>query len=570
MASSQHLPGMGMQVLPVDDNALQTVIEGPSARDFHADRLTYLLPTLAEDLQSGILLGHCRLKSRYVFLRFGKRPAAARRLVRDLTNGIPIPEESDAIRVGCLADQIQRGSQSLATNLLLTAAGYRALGFDPSALFGENSFVSGCRDAETIARLLDPPVVDWEHAYQEPWHALVLLSHDDPRILAAGVQALLDHLRREGGADVEAHLEFGNLLDQQGRPSADSNDNFEIFGFRDGISQPVFLQEHWSDVRRTQYGNVEQPSAAADPRSPLSLTLIRDPLGRRFCNVDDARHCFGFGSFFVFRKLQQDYRGFAVRQAMYEAELNQRREYLEALYATKDSFQNSKVNPYSSGRTNNAPAFVLSSLVGRHPSGAPIMEPPASSTDPDQYNNFDFASDPQGATCPFAAHIRKANPRGTTGDLADERSRRIVRRGMPYGSRADRRHEVRPQAGLLFLCAQANIRDQFEFIQGIWLNGKVRPDRIPTPGIDRLVGQARPVEVRPLKEGFYGSPFGRRESRELALEPLGQNDRAVRRGWLNQTVLMNFDFQEYVELRGAEYLYAPSLSGLSTIASKVD
>jgi deferrochelatase/peroxidase EfeB len=561
---------MGMHVLPVDDNALQTVIEGPSVRDFHADRLTYLLPTLGHDLQSGILLGHRRLKSRYVFLRFGNGARSARRLVRNLTDGIPIPGESDAIRVGCFAEQLEVGSQSLATNVLLTAAGYRALGFDPSALFGEDSFVSGCRDVETIARLLDAPVVDWEHAYQEPWHALVLLSHDEPRVLAAGLQALLDYLQREGEADVDVHVEFGNLLDQQGRPSSDAADNFEIFGFRDGISQPVFLPDHWRDVRRTQYGNVEQPSPAADPRSPLSLTLIRDPLGRRFCDMDDARHRFGFGSFFVFRKLQQDYRGFAVRQVMYEAELNQRREYLEALYTTKDSFQRSKVNPYSSERTSNAPAFVLSSLIGRHPSGAPIMETPASSTDREQYNNFDFASDPQGAACPFAAHIRKANPRGTTGDLADERSRRIVRRGMPYGSRAGRQDEVRPQAGLLFLCAQANIRHQFEFIQGMWLNGKVRPDRVPTPGIDRLVGQARPVEVRPLKEAFYGSPFGRRESRELALEPLGQNDRAVRRGWLNQTVLMNFDFQEYVELRGAEYLFAPSLSGLNTIASKVD
>src|SRR5262249_15417153 len=103
-------------------------------------------------------------------------------------------------------------------------------------------------------------------------------------------------------------------------------------------------------------------------------------------------------------------------------------------------------------------------LVGRWPSGAPVMrEPdhdnPQLARHPVAVNDFNFANatdpvpllpgasptpdnfpaappDPGASRCPFAAHIRKINPRddGTeAGDGDRILPKRILRRGIPFG-----------------------------------------------------------------------------------------------------------------------------------------
>src|SRR5262249_14381698 len=106
--------------------------------------------------------------------------------------------------------------------------------------------------------------------------------------------------------------------------------------------------------------------------------------------------------------------------------------------------------------------------------GAPIV-PYAGGED----NEFDFANDRYGYGCPVGAHIRRANPRGSLASsrqLATEMNRhRILRRGRPYGDMMEypfsgKSDEV-DDRGLFFLCLNADLERQFEFINQNWVQG---------------------------------------------------------------------------------------------------
>lgn len=83
-------------------------------------------------------------------------------------------------------------------------------------------------------------------------------------------------------------------------------------------------------------------------------------------------------------------------------------------------------------------------------------------------NEFMYGDqDPAATRCPFGAHIRRANPRdgltpGSKEQHAVVNSHRILRVGRSYPSQAG-------GPGLLFMCVNADIERQFEFIQQSWL-----------------------------------------------------------------------------------------------------
>ena len=87
-------------------------------------------------------------------------------------------------------------------------------------------------------------------------------------------------------------------------------------------------------------------------------------------------------------------------------------------------------------------------------------------------NDFLFgAEDPDGMRCPFGAHIRRANPRdsldpGSTLQVEISNRHRILRVGRSYTAQ-----NGSPNPGLLFMCVNADIEGQFEFLQQTWVLG---------------------------------------------------------------------------------------------------
>jgi hypothetical protein len=117
--------------------------------------------------------------------------------------------------------------------------------------------------------------------------------------------------------------------------------------------------------------------------------------------------------------------------------------------------------------------------------------------------NFDYVGD---SRCPYGAHIRRCNPRG--GQIVQRvanNSRRLVRRGMPYGPvydpAAPDQDEV--ERGLLGNFIGASLGAQFEAMTCDWLNLGLQDPRI-TGSDDPILGANDPETSwfdLPLKSG---------------------------------------------------------------------
>ena len=282
----------------------------------------------------------------------------------------------------------------------------------------------------------------------------------------------------------------------------------EHFGFHDGISQPVLEGSPRTAISMNtikagefllgylnEYGlYTDRPmlKPAMDPKG----FLPHDSSGSG--NVDLGRN----GSYLVFRQLRQDVRGFW--------------QFLDG--ATKNPDGSS--NPTT--RLKRA-----SQMVGRWPSGAPLLKTP-NQDDPRLADANDFAyyqTDPYGFNCPIGAHVRRANPRdsldpepGSEQSIAVGKRHRILRRGREYGPPVDpaellsvKKATAEDQdRGLHFLCLNANISRQFEFIQHTWVNNPhfngLYDDADPIIGTHHLDGGTFTIQAKPVRKRFTGLP----------------------------------------------------------------
>ena len=441
----------------------------------NADPTTY--ETELSQLQANILKPHTRKAAVHLFLTFKPDKQNETRQFLRQTVATSAAEQ---------AAQRQRQSEShteLLTVLFLSAKGYAYLGF-PTQGFSQ-AFQEGMQQA--WERLADPPPAQWESKYQKDLHAMLLLAHDSKEELVSLTRTNLD--RVSGFAEV--HTEFGSKIkNSQGKA-------IEHFGYRDGISQPVFVEADTPPAQQNW-----------NPSSGPNLVLTEVPLGAGKAD---------WGSYYVFRKLEQNVRRFKEHE----------RDLAGALNLTGDSRE-----------------LAGAMVIGRFEDGTPVALSGAALGANTAANDFVYAdpkTDPQGYRCPFSAHIRKTNPRGDpNGETLDEqKSHRIARRGMPYGDPTPpgSNLEALPETGvgLLFQCYQANLAHQFEFLQRAWANNadKARPGT----GIDPVIGQSTNGSIPDLK---FPTRWGQPGSTP-------------------------FSFHSVVTLKGGEYFFAPSITFLKSL-----
>lgn len=460
-------------------------------------------------LQGNILRGHGRDFGVYIFFSFSDpSPETCRGALRSLAERY----------VTCARQQYDDTVLYRRTglpgrlfgSLFLTAAGYSHLKFDlthfqepeeqkPDPGDPRVTFADGMQRA--VDELGDPPVDKWACEYQLPIHAMLLLADDDEPYLG------------RIGADVVRELSASCTVRacERGRALRNENgDGIEHFGYVDGRSQPLFLADDFkinaSNDRKAERGG--GLIKLWDPLEPLERVLRPDPFGPD----DDC-----FGSFLVFRKLEQNVRAFVARE----------RQLADALRFTGEDRE-------------RAGALV----VGRFRDGSPIAVSKTSGWLPVEDNNFNYNQDPLGQRCPLHAHIRKVNPRGDKEEdqpTTDDRTRRIARRSIAYGRRRPcpaasdaLEHLPTKDVGLLFMCFQASIRRQFAFMQKRWCNN--RDFLVAKVGVDPLVGQGDatvdPQQWRARYNGTEGTPF---------------------------------DFNGFVQLKGGEFFFAPSVAFLKNL-----
>ncbi|MEU7001679.1 hypothetical protein [Nonomuraea sp. NPDC046570] len=432
---------------------------------------------MLNNLQPNILRAHVRDHLCVLFVRFNDIPEG-RRFLRTVAVTWMKSTRRHLEEVREFARSGRRGAPYVGIGL--SKAGYRDLGHSVEQVrrFGDAAFRDGMK--RRAAALGDPAVAAWEPCYQRELHAVVLIGDARREPVEALREEILDTLP-------DSARVLGEERGQGMRNPA--GDGIEHFGYVDGRSQPLFLAD---EVAR-------EPREHWNPAFPLGSVLVADPLA-----PDPRRH---YGSYFVYRKLEQDVRTFK--------EIEQ--ELADDLGLT--------------GRDRERAGAML---VGRFKDGTPLTAKGAPGGGPVS-NDFTFGGD-DGTKCPFAGHIRKTNPRSSGREVL------MARRGQTYGDRADLPWDdapphIRPSGGvgLLFMAFNSSVTGQFEFTQISWAN---QPDfEIPATGHDPVIGQ------------------GRRDLKVTYPKLWNKPEMSLPRRQVPETVTM----------KGGEYFFMPSLAYLRAL-----
>jgi Dyp-type peroxidase family len=493
------------------------------------------------DVQGLVRFGHGHLREACFLLLTIENPTAARRWLGKAS--VTAAEKLDSL-------------PTTALQVAFTCQGLQILSVPEDAIKELSlEFISGMAGEESRSRRLgdvgasSPLHWEWGGPGNTP-HILIMLYAEKGR-LQKWKETMVGELSG-AGFDLLHSLETSDL------------DDTEPFGFKDGISQPRIdwhRERRAASANQLEYGNVvalgefllgytNEYGQYTD--RPL-LDPKDDPRAELFPAQDrpDKRDLGLNGTYLVFRQLQQDVEGFwqfLDKQANSDAEKRQK---------------------------------LAEAMVGRTMSGDPLVSTtrrPIPGTGPDpqevRLNQFTYESDSDGIRCPFGAHIRRSNPRnadlpGGPGGIfsrlvrcfgfgrrnirddmiSSTRFHRILRRGREYGSGltpegATRAAQTRiEKRGLHFICINANIARQFEFVQNAWVMA-TKFDGL-TEESDPLLGNREPISGCPVTNTF-----------SLAAE------NGVRRRITG--------LPQFVTVRGGAYFFLPSLRALRYIASLGD
>ncbi|CAN5740315.1 Dyp-type peroxidase [soil metagenome] len=305
-------------------------------------------------------------------------------------------------------------------------------------------------------------------------HALLLLYETDLSKVQDWAKKIEQTLAAHDVAIVH-RLELSLHADEKGLVR-------EHFGFADGLSQPIPFGA--PDSGEAGKVLVDDKPSPRDPWHGVPLgeillghtnahaekspgPLVADGTGREVGLTPDGAPAgslnFGLnGSYMVVRELRQ---------------------YVGKFWRALE--QNAQtIRAHDPAATHVTADWLAERIVGRDLEGHALCpagrRAPDSNGVPDNAFGY-YKDDPYGSGCPMGSHVRRANPRdglaktpGATQTLLDAaNNHRILRRGRKFGDLAQRRDEDDgKERGLLFICLNADIARQFEFVQQTWILNK--------------------------------------------------------------------------------------------------
>ncbi len=511
-----------------------------------------LVPNLG-NIQGNILGGFSKDHRVMMFVHFTDTPKA-RAWLKKMNRFIATSEEviafNDLFKLIRKSKGVEGIVRATWTNIAFTAAGLKKLNVSDFEL---NLFPDAFREgmaarADSIGDTLHNAPANWLKPFQpsdKKVHAVIIVESDieadvNPGAPGSTANQYKTLIQNSGGVE---------LLDSQIGATRPDRPGHEQFGFKDGVSQPGI---RGIDTPDDPIANPEQGNPGQDLLHPGEFVLgyatqipVTGPDGK---NPNPAPgdlsvngpHWTKDGSFLVYRRLRQDVKGFQENLAKLAADTG----------LTEDLMGAKLVGRYESG----CPLERLKSQKGTYdpPSIDPGRAFPPAGNDSSLNNFFEYGDDDSGVNVPRAAHIRKAYPRdqhGTVTSGSDTESRtqthRLLRRGLPYGAPYNPKvpGSEAVDRGLLFLCYQRDIADQFEFVQSAWVNDP----NFPCPGPANSVNC--PGD---------GSPDGQ--------DPIIAQSATGAFTIPTKTTPKHIpDLKHFVTTTGGDYFFSPSLEALRTI-----
>ncbi|MEB0138950.1 MULTISPECIES: peroxidase [unclassified Undibacterium] len=525
------------------------------------------------DIQANVLRAYGRFgypKARYVFLNI-RHAARARSFVAAITARV-----TTAVAWGTGADEVPAPPWTV--NIAFTYQGLKELELPRSSLIGFSAeFVEGMKhrkdmlgdDGVSAPEHWDPIWRENRETRDKDVHIFISLNAQAPQPTSADLAGIQQALAQSESNLQQAYAwlqsiiaasaggvmvlgghrgDQGALLDYQdvavvlenGLPTAK-----EHFGYTDGIGDPVFegvpyeaarvrgrgkqmADGSWAALATGEFllGHIDE--AHEYPPAPRPVLLSRN------------------GTYMVYRKLHENVASF-------------------------DRYLQQEGAKYPGGAE-----LLAAKFVGRwRDNGAPLVSAPDhakkqefdaafAAADPQQrdrmLSDFSYDDDMSGAKCPFSAHMRRINPRASlqmgreAGDLpgslktmsgafdtpgALSNRRRILRRGLPYGKVVDRSRDD-GNHGIVIMMLNADIKRQFEFIQQQWINY----------GNDFKAANDKEILL-----GNHSSDPHLASKAVLQVDPAG-----------DEAPYLLANIPRFVETRGGEYFFIPSLTALRMIA----
>ncbi|MFA5924988.1 MAG: hypothetical protein WC856_27520 [Methylococcaceae bacterium] len=514
------------------------------------------------DIQGNVIRAYGRFGfpvARYVFLNI-KDDGISRDFVGAITKKVTTSVEWGKKDNG----EIERPKWTV--NIAFTYQGMKQLGIPRSSLVGFSpEFVSGMKERKDI--LGDDGASSpehWDPIWQEnrkkrekDVHIFISLNAQyskDTDLLEESYDWLLSVVRQyqEGVVVLGGHRgDDGTLLDYQdakivldenGLPTAK-----EHFGYTDGISDPVFEGVPY-DAERVNGRGKQMEDGSWAPLATGEFLLGHIDEAKEYPPAPDPILLSRNGTYMVYRKLHEN-------------------------VATFESYLDEHGKKFAGGKE-----LLAAKFVGRwRDNGAPLTEAPdaASKAEFDEkfaaaddkgkddlLSNFTYDDDMSGAKCPFSSHIRRINPRASLEMISDpdkagalkvsknafdtpgalSNRRRLLRRGLPYGQVKDRTSDE-GNHGIIIMMVNADINRQFEFVQQQWIN--------------------------------YGNDFRAGSDKEIILGNHSANEKFPSKAVLqvdpdsDEAPYILPKIPRFVETRGGDYFFIPSMTALRMIARGV-
>ena len=406
---------------------------------------------------------------------------------------------------------------------------------------GDDVHVWLSMNAQLLAPGTDTPVPELDQ--QTEWLRGVC------RELGDGVRILGGH-GRQGDQDYQAGAAV--FVELGGRKFPTPR---EHFGLTDGIGDPVFEGQYPPEKEKVAVigrGKWMDASKGWEPLATGEFILGHPDESQELPPTAMPPNLMRNGSFMVYRKLHENVASFNAVVAAEAAS------FAKVMGIGEDE----------------AAETIKAKMVGRWTDGIPLMVAPTFADwrklraekgmdDPDPFkamqaqrdylaspeaSDFRYGNDMAGYRCPVGSHLRRVNTRdylaprnSRTGENPAattrlNKRRRILRRGLPYGPAYADRQDDETEQGVAMMVIGASIFRQFEFIQQQWIQY----------GLD-------------FNEGNNTCPL------------LGNHDTHKRHTIASDPESGKPPFimsrlKTFVEARGGDYFFLPSLTGLHMIA----